>query len=548
MCNCFKAFTLVLLLNQVFAVKKCGLEHAKEKLRNMRVSKRLLNGATSPDRESNWDNIRIAIEYFDVRVTSQAEETLKEIVEDAIAWYDNVLNVKRLTSNILLDDSYADGGVDEGYDPPASLFTDGVEADFLFFIGLVSNANLGWVGVASHTTLDSVTNQPIIGYFYLNYVDGYSREDLLSTAIHEMAHAFAFNSDLYEHFLDSDGEPYDDVTKSDTVNGVEVFKIITPTVLEKAREAYGCDSLDGVPLEAQGGEGTAGSHWEKRVMYNDFMGPDSDNEDIVYSDITLALFEDSGWYTANYEYTQPITWGYKMGCDLLEEPCIVDEEPINELFCTDNSVPKCTYLRLGKGICNLVKHDDDLSEEYQYFNDNALGGIYENLDFCPMVSEYIDGDCRGHDYDETDLNSDYGEEACENCRCVEGTYSKNNQAHYHLGCHWIECEEDYTIVHIGDEEVQCDSEGGEVEVPNYNGVLYCPKWEEVCNPVPCLNACNGIGVCNSGVCECPDGSMGGDCADIDKDFSYRDPIEDLDSGSDARLVTVSIIMTCLSFF
>jgi hypothetical protein len=106
----------------------------------------------------------------------------------------------------------------------------------------------------------------------------------------------------------------------------------------------------------------------------------------------------------------------------------------------------------------------------------------EAIDFCTLVKQAEGGNCRGHDYHETDLNSDYGEEVCENCMCVEGTYSKNNQAHYHLGCHWIEYEEDYTIIHIGDEEV------GEVEAPNYKEVLYCPKWEEVCNPVLCFNA------------------------------------------------------------
>lgn len=166
-CNCLYVLTLLLLLNQAFAVKKCGLEYAKERAKSMRVSKRFLNDATSPDRESSWDSIRIAIEYYKTDVTSEVEDMLKEIVEDSITWYEKVLNVKRLTSNIILDDSYANGGLEAGYDPPASMFTEGVEADFLFFIGLVSDEDLGWAGVAAYTTQDSVTNQPIIGYFDL---------------------------------------------------------------------------------------------------------------------------------------------------------------------------------------------------------------------------------------------------------------------------------------------------------------------------------------------------------------------------------------------
>jgi hypothetical protein len=258
----------------------------------------------------------------------------------------------------------------------------------------------------------------------------------------------------------------------------------------------------------------------------------------------MALFEDSGWYTVNYEYTQTITWGYKMGCDLLEETCIKDEEPINQLFCVEEGKEMCDYQRLNKGYCNLKQLRDAIIDQYRYFNDARLGGDDEFMDFCPLVKQIPGGNCRGNDDDQTDLNSDYGELACENCRCLKGTYSKNNPAHYHLGCHWIECEEDYTIVHIGEEIINCDAEGGKVEVPNYNGVLYCPKWEEVCDPVPCMNSCSGVGICNRGVCECTNGSKGGDCADIQKDFSYRDPIESYES---AKLIVVAFSLLLLIF-
>ncbi len=90
--------------------------------------------------------------------------------------------------------------------------------------------------------------------------------------------------------------------------------------------------------------------------------------------------------------------------------------------------------------------------------------------------------------------------------------------------------------------MECDSQGGEVKVPNYNGVLYCPKWEEVCNPVPCMNACSGIGICNREVCECPDGTEGGDCTHLQGDFSYRDPIEEEDSARMLSLVASLVIL------
>ena len=34
----------------------------------------------------------------------------------------------------------------------------------------------------------------------------------------------------------------------------------------EGRRYFGCESLVGVQLEDQGGSGTAGSHWEKRIL------------------------------------------------------------------------------------------------------------------------------------------------------------------------------------------------------------------------------------------------------------------------------------------
>ena len=45
----------------------------------------------------------------------------------------------------------------------------------------------------------------------------------------------------------------------------------TPQVVKWGRAHFGCESLAGVELEDDGGPGTAGSHWEKRHLMNEFM-------------------------------------------------------------------------------------------------------------------------------------------------------------------------------------------------------------------------------------------------------------------------------------
>lgn len=42
--------------------------------------------------------------------------------------------------------------------------------------------------------------------------------------------------------------------------------MVTPRVVQEARKHFNCTELEGAELEDQGGEGTALTHWEKRVL------------------------------------------------------------------------------------------------------------------------------------------------------------------------------------------------------------------------------------------------------------------------------------------
>lgn len=46
----------------------------------------------------------------------------------------------------------------------------------------------------------------------------------------------------------------------------EVQLIVTPRVVEEVREFFNCSEVEGAELEDQGEEGTALTHWEKRVF------------------------------------------------------------------------------------------------------------------------------------------------------------------------------------------------------------------------------------------------------------------------------------------
>ena len=128
----------------------------------------------------------------------------------------------------------------------------------------------------------------------------------------------------------------------------EVHMMVTPRVVEEVRRHFNCSTLEGAELEDQGGEGittlaainnvftvfifhvafvcfyrlgTALTHWEKRAFENEAMtGTHTQNP--VYSRITLALMEDTGWYKARMEMAQPLNWGKNLGCAFAQRSCM----------------------------------------------------------------------------------------------------------------------------------------------------------------------------------------------------------------------------------
>jgi len=92
----------------------------------------------------------------------------------------------------------------------------------------------------------------------------------------------------------------------------------TQNLVSLAKKHYGCDTVQGVALEDDGGPSTAGSHWEKRTLMNEFMGGRPTGFANSKSAFSLALLHDSGWYTVNYSVADSLAWGYKYGCTSLD--------------------------------------------------------------------------------------------------------------------------------------------------------------------------------------------------------------------------------------
>lgn len=214
------------------------------------------------------------------------------------------------------------------------------DTDFVLFVGAIQAESCTGGGdtLAYATTCErDQYDRPIMGF--ANFCPSKLKtspsdyDGLLATAIHEMIHALGFSSGSWPLFRNADGTPVTprepdglpatvpvtcvDGTEKDTLaissstllladssRGTRVNKLVSPRTLAIARDHFGCPTLDGVELENQPtGSGCYGSHFEQRLFMYEVMAPVGAGFS-VYSALTLALMEDTGWYKANYSIAE----------------------------------------------------------------------------------------------------------------------------------------------------------------------------------------------------------------------------------------------------
>jgi leishmanolysin len=101
---------------------------------------------------------------------------------------------------------------------------------------------------------------------------------------------------------------------SKTISGTQFQGIILPEVVNYARSYFNDPNLDMVPLEDEGGGGSAGSHWDKVFLTMEYMNPTIESPGIL-SEFTMTFLRATGWYTIDAGAAQPYDWGKDDGPD-----------------------------------------------------------------------------------------------------------------------------------------------------------------------------------------------------------------------------------------
>ena len=322
------------------------------------------------------------------------------------------------------------------------------------------------------------SNRPYGGVLYintnLNFNKGNTNQYLKNILLHEITHILVFHPYFFT------------ALKLNQTEGSNSY-IISPKAVAKAREHFDCSSITRIPLENQGGTGSVGSHWESRYMLGDYM-ISTDYPDQAISDITLGLFEDSGFYKVNYYSGGLFKFGKGKGCEFFNKDCIENEKATFEEFCDTANAAMCSSSRTLKSSCYLTTYTSSIPTAYQYFSDPRKGG-FPAADYCPVPyqahssSTYFSNHCS---IGSSSLSSEYNEKIGFDSFCFMSSIlpsSSTTSTSQIPICYEVRCDADnnqFTVT-IGSSEIACPTDGGTVSAPSgFTGSIVCPKYSDIC--------------------------------------------------------------------
>lgn len=81
------------------------------------------------------------------------------------------------------------------------------------------------------------------------------------------------------------------------------FLLKTPTVIQYTRSEFNCHTAEGLELDKNIG------HWPERIMFDEIMAAGPQDVPRFVSKLTLAAFQDSGWYNVKITHGLNVTFG-----------------------------------------------------------------------------------------------------------------------------------------------------------------------------------------------------------------------------------------------
>ncbi|MEQ2212897.1 hypothetical protein XENOCAPTIV_006599 [Xenoophorus captivus] len=201
--------------------------------------------------------------------------------------------------------------------PPDGPGVDG--SDFVLYVSGITTERCGQeniVAYAAYCQLEAELDRPIAGYANLCPAMISSQpqefEGMLSTVKHEIIHALGFSAGLFAFYHDDEGKPLTPRFASGLPAFNESLGLYqwSEAVIRRVSRLW----------DIRGGE-MVRHHVHVLVTPRNEAMTGSHTQNRVFSRLTLAIMEDSGWYRANYSLAQRLDWGRGLGCDFVMKSC-----------------------------------------------------------------------------------------------------------------------------------------------------------------------------------------------------------------------------------
>ena len=481
----FPLFLILLFNYQIIVCYRCGADSIKKKPKNISAKK-------SEDKRSlSTDYTPIQIKYDYTYLKSQKilkTKNLNDLINlftDISKYLSSLLSVEHINAEIDRND------IENVCEIPIysedignSLHTH----DLLIFPMI--NMELEEEVSAQAWECLALNQRPCVGVVEINSDFSLKKRDsvyyIKYLLLHEISHILGFNPIIFEEL---------NFIYTEVKNGITKIYLNSPKVIQKAKMHFNCENIKGIELENQGGDGSAGSHWEARYMLGDYM-ISTDYPEVTISDITLAYFEDTGFYKVNYYTGGLFRFGKNQGCSFLEGNCVENygEKTLfpNE-FCTEAESYFCGSSHISRGDCYIIDYGEEkIDKNFQHYSDKFLGGFIA-ADYCPVSYSYYYEElvdyyyyhynCKyGHNYFKST-----GEIIGKNSLCFESSLipinSQNSIDELISVCYKVQCNRDKKTVqvYIGSSFVTCPKNGGILSNPNgFKGQIKCPNYDIVC--------------------------------------------------------------------
>ena len=429
-----------------------------------------------------YSPIKIGVDYSSFTSSSLSDSTLNEIksiLEETLNEFSKFLQVQH--TDIDLTDQQESIKKSCGLDTIGSGYENYlVYNDVIIFPMFSDNLGNDVHASAAYCLTNGNRPRPVGGVLKISSSLSFDKSNmhlyLKRLFFHEITHILVFNPTLLNR-----------LGMTNTRNSITYVKSVK--VISKAKEHFNCGSITGIPLEDQGGNETAGYHWEARYMLGDYM-ISNDYLDNVISDITFALFEDTKYYKVNYYSGGLFKYGKNKGCGFLNKKCVTNGTSNYDEFCTSSGKDMCSVTRTNKGTCMIIDYsyyETIIPAKYQYFNNPNQGGFLP-ANFCPVVegpnneTDYMPNSCR---VGTSSYAAEFGEIIGDNSFCFISSLLPSSSTYNITSrptCYRAECNKDTNqiVVYVGNSTFICPSEGGIVSGTGFKGILTCPNYTEIC--------------------------------------------------------------------